>query len=170
MLDIKKYINDLSFNNYLKHVEWTPNLTASGYDDKYLQYVELDKLQSDIIAWVNQKLPHIDKAYQQAIKTAEVDLNLHGYSVDTLLNGKPLPQTKSKIDNFADSQSFHDWLQAQANIKFHGWQLTMGLGIGLPLALVALTTACWVRRKTNPKYNPYAWARKRTRQRKAKIK
>lgn len=67
ILDIKKYINDLPFNKYLKPVEWTPNLTASGYDDKYLQYVELDKLQSDTIAWVNQNMPEINQAYQNAI-------------------------------------------------------------------------------------------------------
>lgn len=100
------------------------------------------------------------KLYQQTLKTAESGLNLHGYSIDTLLNGKKLPQNQDEIEKFADGQSFHNWLQSQANIKFHGWQLTMGLCIGIPLFLVAIGIAWFVRKATDPRYNPFVRGKK----------
>lgn len=63
-------------------------------------------------------------------------MNLHGYSISEFLNGKSKPQTKNEINNFADGKSYHDWLQSQANIKFHGWQLKIDLPIGISLAVI----------------------------------
>lgn len=105
-----------------------------------------------------------------SIKVAESDVNLHGYNIDTLLNGKKMPQTKSEIEKFADGESFHNWLQSQANIKFHGWQLTMGLGIGIPLLLVVVAIAWVIRSRTNPKYNGVARVRKDLRQERKQMK
>jgi len=152
--DIKNHIAGLDFKNYLKHIVWTANSNLSTSND-YQQFVELDKLQQDTITWVNQNIPEINTVYQDALNQAESGLNLHGYSVDEILNDKKLPQTKSQIDNFADGQSFHDWLQSQANIKFHGWQLKIGLPIGLISLIVAVIAGCFVYRRTNPKYHGY---------------
>ncbi|MBP1525260.1 MAG: hypothetical protein H9Q67_01945, partial [Spiroplasma ixodetis] len=100
-------------------------------------------------------MSEINTAYQNAIKQAESGLNLHGYSIDTLLNGKSKPQTKSEIDNFADGQSYHDWLQTQANIKFRGWGLLLGFSIGIPLILLSVVAGIFIRWRTNPKYRGY---------------
>ncbi|WP_375317179.1 hypothetical protein [Spiroplasma endosymbiont of Virgichneumon dumeticola] len=112
----------------------------------------------------------INTSYQQAIKNAESGFNLHGYSIDKLLNDKSKPQTKSEIDNFADGQSYHDWLQSQANIKFYGWQLAMGFDIAIPLLLVVVAIAWVIRSRTNPKYNGVARARKDLRQERKQMK
>lgn len=57
---ILDYINGLPFNNYLKHVEWTP-FTGLTTSNDYKQFVDLDKLQKDTINWVNQNIPQIDE-------------------------------------------------------------------------------------------------------------
>jgi len=79
-------------------------------------------LQSDTITWVNQNLPNINNEYKQAIANAESHLNLHGYSIDQLLNGKSQPQTKSEIENFNNGINFHDYLQTQANNMFKSYK------------------------------------------------
>ncbi|MBP1526857.1 MAG: hypothetical protein H9Q65_03565, partial [Spiroplasma ixodetis] len=99
---------------------------------------------------------------------AESGLNLHGYSIDKLLNSKQKPQTKNEIDNFADGKSYHDWLQGQADMKFKGYQLAMGFGIGIPLLLIAVAVGWIIRRKTDPRYNGTPRARKETKQDKKK--
>lgn len=158
---ISSHIRSLDFKNYLEKTTWTPNLLLNSLNDnKYLQYVKLDKLKSDTIDWVNTNMKEINITYQKAINDSESGLNLHGYSIYTLLNGKPKPQTKSEIDNFADGQSYHDWLQSQANIKFHGWQLAIGFGIAIPLLLLVVAVAWVIRSRTNPKYRGYWRGRK----------
>ncbi|WP_375318102.1 hypothetical protein [Spiroplasma endosymbiont of Virgichneumon dumeticola] len=65
-----------------------------------------------------------------------------------------MPKNKGEIDNFANGISFHDYLQTQANSKFHGWQLQMGLGIGLPLlggAIISYLIFYW---KFSARHNP----------------
>ncbi|MBP1525591.1 MAG: hypothetical protein H9Q65_03250 [Spiroplasma ixodetis] len=115
-------------------------------------------------------MSEINTAYQNAIKQAESGLNLHGYSIDKILNDRPKPQTKSEIDNFADGKSYHDWLQSQANIKFRGWQLAMGFGIAIPLLLVVVAIGWIIRSRTNPRYNGVARARKDLRQERKQMK
>ncbi|WDA54911.1 MAG: hypothetical protein PPFGHCPK_01392 (plasmid) [Spiroplasma endosymbiont of Drosophila atripex] len=160
---IKTYINSLNFKEYLKPVEWSAT-TGLATSNDYQQFVELDKLQNDTIDWVNREMSEINQAYQQAIKNAESGLNLHGYSIDEILKGKSKPQTKSEIENFADSQNYHDWLQSQANIKFHGWQLKIGLPIAIISLVIIVVAGIFIRRRTNPKYNPFRWERKKEKQ------
>ncbi|CAB1054914.1 hypothetical protein [Spiroplasma endosymbiont of Danaus chrysippus] len=133
---ISQFLNNDNIKNYLKNIVWEDNKLLKATSNDYKQYIEIEKLQSDTINWVNTNMKAINIAYQQAIKNAESGLNLHGYSIDEILNGKQKPQTKNEIDNFAAGQSYHDWLQSQANIKFHGWQLTIGLSIGISLAVI----------------------------------
>ncbi|WP_339047565.1 hypothetical protein [Spiroplasma endosymbiont of Colias croceus] len=157
---ISQFLNNDNIKNYLKNIVWEDNKLLKSTSNDYQQYIELDKLQQDTITWVNQNLPDIDKAYQQAIKNAESGFDLHGYTISEILNGKSKPQTKSEIDNFADGQSYHDWLQSQANIKFHGWQLKIGLPIGLISLVVAVVAGILIRRRINPKYNPFTRGKK----------
>ncbi|WP_308150282.1 two-component regulator propeller domain-containing protein [Spiroplasma sp. AdecLV25b] len=152
---IKDYLNSLNFSKYLKHVIWTPTTSLATSND-YKQFVELDKLQSDTIDWVNKTIPDINGNYQEAINNAETGLNLHGYSIDQLLNGKSKPQTKSEIDNFSDGQSYHNFLQSQANTTFKSYQLKMGLGIGIPLALFTLGVGIFLYWRFNKKNQPYS--------------
>lgn len=147
---------------------WEDNKLLKTTSNDYQQYIELDKLQKDTIVWVNQNLPDINNTYQKAINDAESNLNLHGYSIDKILNGKPKPQTKTEIDKFADGQSYHDWLQTQANIKFRGWQFAIGFGIAIPLLLVIVAIGWVIRSRTNPKYNPIARGKKITKRKNEK--
>lgn len=133
---INKLLSNNNIRNYLKSVVWEDNKLLKATSNDYKQYIELDKLQTDTINWVNANMKDINIAYQQAIKKAESGLNLHGYSIDQILNGKSKPQTKNEIANFADGKSYHDWLQSESNIKFHGWQLKIGLPIGISLAVI----------------------------------
>ena len=157
--DIKNHIAVLDFKNYLQHVVWTSNSNVSTSND-YQQFVELDKLQSDTIDWVNKNIPEINQAYQNAIKDAESNLNLHGYSISEILNDKKLPKTKSEIDNFADGQSFHDWLQAKADNMYHIWQLKVGLPIGLILLGVTVFASLASYWKFSARHNPIKRAKK----------
>lgn len=122
--------------------------------------MELDKLEQDTITWVNQNISEINTAYQNAIKDAESNLNLHGYSITAILNGKKLTQTKSQIDNFADGQSFHNWLQAKADNMYHIWQLKVGLPIGLILLVVAIFASLACYWKFSARHNPIKRAKK----------
>ncbi|WDA55027.1 MAG: hypothetical protein PPFGHCPK_01508 (plasmid) [Spiroplasma endosymbiont of Drosophila atripex] len=167
---VSKFLNNDNIKNYLKNVVWEDNKLLKATSNDYQQYVKLDELQKDTIDWVNTNMSEINTAYENAIKNAESGLNLHGYSIDKILNGRPKPQTKSEIDNFADGKSYHDWLQSQANIKFRGWQLAMGFGIALPLLLVVVAIAWVIRSRTNPRYNGVARARKETKIRKSNFK
>ncbi|WP_174479960.1 hypothetical protein [Spiroplasma endosymbiont of Danaus chrysippus] len=157
---VSQFLNNDNIKNYLKSVVWEDNKLLKGTSNDYQQYIKLEKLKSETIDWVNTNMSQINTTYQQAIKNAESGLNLHGYSIDEILNGKSKPQTKNEINNFADGQSYHDWLQSQANIKFRGWQLAMGFGIAIPLLLVVAAVAWIIRSRTNPKYNGYWRGRK----------
>ncbi|WP_252319118.1 WD40/YVTN/BNR-like repeat-containing protein [Spiroplasma endosymbiont of Lariophagus distinguendus] len=154
---VSQFLNNDNIKNYLKSIIWEDNKLLKAISSDYQQYVKLDELQKDTIDWVNsnESTKDIVEKYQQAIKNAESGLNLHGYSIDKILNGKPKPQTKKEIDNFAAGQSYHDWLQTQANIKFRGWQFAIGFGIAIPLLLVILVIGCFIYRRTNPKYHGY---------------
>jgi len=156
---IKNHIASLDFKNYLQHVVWTSNSNLST-SNNYQQFVELDKLQSDTIDWVNKNMPEINQSYQNAIKDAESNLNLHGYSISEILNDKKLPKTKSEIDNFADGQSFHDWLQAKADNMYHIWQLKVGLPIGLILLGVTVFASLACYWKFSARHNPIKRAKK----------
>uniref|UniRef100_UPI0018EB2084 hypothetical protein n=1 Tax=Spiroplasma endosymbiont of Danaus chrysippus TaxID=2691041 RepID=UPI0018EB2084 len=165
-----QFLDNTNIKNYLKNIVWEDNKLLKATSSDYQKYIELDKLQSDTIDWVKNNISAIDTAYQNAITEAESGLNLHGYSIDSILNGKSKPQTKSEIEKFADGQSYHDWLQTQANIKFKLWQLAMGFGIGIPLLLIVAAIAWVIRSRTNPKYNGVARARKDLRQERKQIK
>ncbi|WP_342217484.1 hypothetical protein [Spiroplasma endosymbiont of Amphimallon solstitiale] len=154
-----QFLNNDNIKKYLKNIVWEDNKLLKATSNDYQQYIELDKLQSDTIDWVNTNMKDINIAYQQAIKNAESGLNLHGYSIDEILNGKQKPQTKNEIDNFAAGQSYHDWLQSQANIKFRDWGLLLGFSIGIPLILLSFVAGIFIRWRTNPKYRGYWRAR-----------
>ncbi|WJG71311.1 WD40/YVTN/BNR-like repeat-containing protein [Spiroplasma ixodetis] len=167
---VSQFLNNDNIKNYLKNVVWEDNKLLKSTSNDYQQYIELDKLKTDTINWVNQNLSAINTAYENAIKNAESGLHLHGYSISEILNGKQKPQIKSEIDNFADGQSYHDWLQSQANIKFHGWQLKIGLPIGLISLVIAVVAGCFIYRRTNPKYNGYWRGKKEAKLRKSNFK
>ncbi|WDA54886.1 MAG: hypothetical protein PPFGHCPK_01367 (plasmid) [Spiroplasma endosymbiont of Drosophila atripex] len=156
---VSQFLNNDNIKNYLKNVVWKDNKLLEATSSDYNQFIELDKLQSDTINWVNTNMKDINIAYQQAIKNAESGLNLHGYSISEILNGKQKPQTKNEIDNFADGQSYHDWLQSQANIKFRSWGLLLGFSIGIPLILLSVVAGIFICWRTNPKYRGYWRAR-----------
>jgi len=95
----------------------------------------------------NQKL-------QDEIIEAENHLNLHGYNLNEILNNNTKPRTKDEINNFANGKSYHNWLQYQADKKFHGWQLQIGLGIGIPLlAIIPVIIGVLISWKTKSKNN-----------------
>jgi len=166
---IRNLLDNSNIKNYLKSVIWEDNKLLKNTSNDYQQYVKLDKLQNNTIDWINTNMKDINTAYQNAIKNAESGLNLHGYSISEILNGKSKPQTKSEIDNFADGQSYHDWLQNQANIKFRGWGLLLGFSIGIPLLLIVAAIGWIIRRKTDPRYNGTPRARKETKQDKKRL-
>ncbi|BDT05209.1 hypothetical protein [Spiroplasma ixodetis] len=157
---VSQFLNNDNIKNYLKNIVWEDNKLLKATSNDYIQYIELDKLKTDTINWVNTNMKDINIAYQNAIKNAESGLNLHGYTISEILNGKQKPQIKREIDNFADGQSYHDWLQSQANIKFHGWQLAIGFGVAIPLLLLVVAVAWVIRSRTNPKYRGYWRGRK----------
>jgi len=167
---VSQFLNNDNIKNYLKNVVWEDNKLLKSTSNDYRQYIELDKLKTDTINWVNQNLSAINTAYENAIKNAESGLNLHGYTISEILNGKSKPQIKSEIGNFADGQSYHDWLQSQANIKFRGWQLKIGLPIGLISLVVAVVVGCFIYRRTNPKYHGYWRGKKEAKLRKSNFK
>lgn len=72
-----------------------------------------------------------------------------------------MPQTKSQIDNFADGQSFHDWLQVKADNMYHIWQLKIWIPVGLILLGVTIfgSLACYW--KFSAKHNPIKRADKK---------
>ncbi|MBP1527328.1 MAG: hypothetical protein H9Q66_05345 [Spiroplasma ixodetis] len=45
-------------------------------------------------------------------------------------------------------------------MKFKGYQLAMGFGIGIPLLLIAVAVGWIIRSRTNPKYRGYWRGRK----------
>lgn len=160
---IKDHIENLKFSDYLENIIWTSNNNTLGYrtiSNNFLQHIKLDKFNKDVIEWTNNNWPDINKAYESALKGAESGLNLHGYDINSLLDDKPLPKTKGEIDNFANGASFHDYLQTQANNKFHRWQLQMGLEIGLPLLLIVAGIGIIISWRTSPRHNPLARTRK----------
>ncbi|WP_252320406.1 hypothetical protein [Spiroplasma endosymbiont of Lariophagus distinguendus] len=93
---VSQFLNNHNIKNYLKSVVWEDNKLLKATSNDYQQYVKLDELQKDTIDWVNTNMSEINTAYENAIKNAESGLNLHGYSIDKILNGRPKPQTKSK--------------------------------------------------------------------------
>lgn len=113
-------------------------------------------MQTDISNWVNKNIPDINQEYQNAIKQAENDVNLHGYTISQLLGDRNAPQTKSEIDNFADGQSYHDWLQDQSDNMFKAYQLKMGLGIGIPLEILTVGISIFLYWRFSKKNQPYS--------------
>ncbi|MBP1527505.1 MAG: hypothetical protein H9Q66_06265, partial [Spiroplasma ixodetis] len=79
---VSQFLNNDNIKKYLKNIVWEDNKLLKTTSNDYQQYIELDKLQSDTIDWVNTNMKDINIAYQQAIKNAESGLNLHGYSID----------------------------------------------------------------------------------------
>lgn len=144
-----KYEN---INNYLTEVIWKSDFKFNDFQ----KYIQFEKLKNEASEWVNKQIPQINERYQNKLKEAKSDINLHRYSLKEILDNQNEPQKQSEFANFANSgQSFHNWLQTQADLKFKTYQIRMGLGIGLPVGAGILCTGIFLYWRYSGKWHPY---------------
>lgn len=127
MDDFKNRYQDL-----LNHVDYAENKKINIDSKKIIESISdvaMDKLKS-------------------ALNQSETNINMHGYSLEQVLNGNQLPDTKQKIVNYDHQKSFSQWLQDQANAKFYFWLWTIKISsssVILFLLILTITVYLYIR-------------------------
>lgn len=142
--ELQSIFNLLFLNNglniFLKNITWTSNM-----GNNFKQLIDYNGINDFAQKVLSQYEPAVIKEYHNDLNTAESNLDLHGYNIKTVLNSYQLPQTKKEFSNYKNTNlSFHDWLQIQINNKFHQWQLTVGLSVGLSSFLLTIMVITFI--------------------------
>ena len=108
--------NDIFKTAYIKPITWTKNTVNN--DATFKAQIDTAKITEAIDGAVQKFNPTPQQQLDKDIADAEKGVNLHGNSVQAILDykGVSLPQNKSQISNFdGKGTSFHDWLQTASN-------------------------------------------------------